>query len=95
MPLGADQKLTLFLSGRGVSSALRALKIDLLRMSTPKELQRLQLLNYTKANGEELVGLSVELAEDPNGGFQVRVLMDSNIASGVTVVPLQQGGCFD
>ena len=34
-------------------------------MSTPKELQRLQLLNYTKANGEELVGLSVELAEDP------------------------------
>ena len=95
MPLGADQKLTLFLSGRGVSSALRALKIDLLRMSTPNELQRLQLLNYTKANGEELVGLSVELAEDPNGGVQVRVLMDSNVVSGVTVVPLQQGGCCD
>ena len=64
-------------------------------MSTPKELQRLQLLNYTKANGEERVGLSVELAEDPSGGVQVRVLMDSNVVSGVTVVPLQQGGCCD
>ena len=64
-------------------------------MSTPKELQRLQLLTYTKANGEELVGLSVELAEDPNGAVQVRVLMDSNVVSGVTVVPLQQGGCCD
>tara|TARA_Y100001933_G_scaffold60990_1_gene61188 strand:- start:245 stop:532 length:288 start_codon:yes stop_codon:yes gene_type:complete len=95
MPLGADQKLSLFLSGRGVSSALTALKIDLLRMSTPNELQRLQLLNYTKANGEELVGLSVELAEDSNGGVQVRVLMDSNVVSGVTVVPLQQGGGCD
>ena len=90
-----NQALTLFLSGRGVSSALRALKIDLFRMSTPKELQRLQLLNYTKANGEELVGLSVELAEDSNGRVQVRVLMDSNVVSGVTVVPLQQGGCCD
>ena len=95
MPLGADQKLSLFISGRGVSSALTALKIDLLRMSTPNELQRLQLLNYTNANGEELVGLSVELAEDPNGAVQVRVLMDSNVVSGVTVVPLQQGGCCD
>ena len=64
-------------------------------MSSPKELQRLQLLNYKKANGEELVGLSVELAEDPNGAVQVRVLMDSNVVSGVTVVPLQQGGCCD
>ena len=89
------QELTPFLSGRGVSSALSALKIDLLRMSTPNELQRLQLLNYTKANGEELVGLSVELAEDPSGGVQVRVLMDSNLVSGVTVVPLQQGGGCD
>ena len=64
-------------------------------MSTPNELQRLQLLNYTNANGEELVGLSVELAEDPNGAVQVRVLMDSNVVSGVTVVPWQQGGCCD
>ena len=64
-------------------------------MSTPKELQRLQLLNYTNANGEELVGLSVELAEESNGAVQVRVFMDSNVVSGVTVVPLQQGGCCD
>ena len=48
-------------------------------MSTPKELQRVELLNYTKANGQEFVGLAVELAEDPSGGVQVRVLMDSNV----------------
>ena len=64
-------------------------------MSIPKELQRVQLLNYTKADGEELVGLAVELAEDRNGGVQVRVLMDSNLISGVTVVPLLQGGYCD
>ena len=64
-------------------------------MSTPKELQRVELLNYTKANGQELVGLAVEQAEDPSGGVQVRVLMDSNVVGGVTVVPLQQGGCCD
>ena len=72
-----------------------ALNIALLPVSTPKELQRVELLNYTKANGEELIGLAVELAEDPRGGVQVRVLMDSNVVSGVTVVPLQQGGCCD
>ena len=64
-------------------------------MSIPKELQRVELLNYTKVSGEELVGLAVELAEDPSGGIQVRVLMDSNVVSGVTVVPLQQGGCCE
>ncbi len=64
-------------------------------MSTPKELQCVELLNYTKANGQELVGLAVQLAEDPSGGVQVRVLMDSNIVSGVTVVPLQQSCCCD
>ena len=64
-------------------------------MSTPKELQRVELLNYTKANVDELVGLAVELAEDPSGAVQVRVLMDSNVVSGVTVVPLQQGGWCD
>ena len=62
-------------------------------MTTTKGLQRFQLLNYTTANGEELVGLTVELAEDPNGGIQVHVLTDSNVVSCVTVVPLQQGGC--
>ena len=64
-------------------------------MTTPNDLQRVELLNYTKANGQELVGLAVELAEDPSGGVQVRVLMDSNVVSAVTVVPLQQGGCCD
>ena len=64
-------------------------------METTKELQRIELLNYTKANGDELVGLAVELIEDPKGSVQLRVLMDSNVVSGVTVVPLQQGGCCD
>ena len=59
-------------------------------MSTPKERQRVELLNYTNANGDELVGLAVELAEDPSGGVQVRVLRDSNIVSCVTVVPLKE-----
>lgn len=59
-------------------------------MSTSKKLQYVELLNYTNANGEELVGLAVELAEDPSGGIQVRVLRDSNVVSCVTVVPLKE-----
>ena len=62
-------------------------------MTGTKELQRVDLLNYSKADGQELVGLAVEIAEDPNGGVQVRVLMDPAVVGGVTVVPLQQGGC--
>ena len=64
-------------------------------MDNPKDLQRIELLNYTNASGQELVGLVVELAEDSNGGVQMRVLMGVNVVSGVTVVPLQQGGCCD
>ena len=64
-------------------------------MDNHKDLQGIELLNYTNASGQELVGLVVELAEDPNGGVQMRVLMDANVVSGVTVVPLQQGGCCD
>ena len=59
-------------------------------MATPNQLQYVELLNYTNANGEELVGLAVELAEDPSGGIQVRVLRDSNLVSCVTVVPLKE-----
>ena len=64
-------------------------------MDNPKDLQRIELLNYTNASGQELVGLVVELAEDPNGDVQMRVVKDANVVSGVTVVPLQQGGCCD
>ena len=64
-------------------------------MDNPKDLQRIELLNYINASGQELVGLVVELAEDPNGGVQMRFLMDANVVSAVTVVPLQQGGCCD
>ena len=59
-------------------------------MSTPIELQRVELLTYTNVNGEELVGLAVELVEDPNGAVQVRVLRDSNVVSCVSVVPLKE-----
>ena len=67
--------------------------IDPMVMEATKEPQRVDLLNYSKADGQELVGLAVEIAEDPNGGVQVRVLMDPAVVGGVTVVPLQQGGC--
>ena len=59
-------------------------------MSTPIEIQRFELLNYTSSNGEELVGLVVELVEDPSEGFRVRVLRDSNVVSCVSVVPLKE-----
>ena len=36
-------------------------------MVNPKDLQRIEWLNDTNASGQELVGLAVELAEDPNG----------------------------
>ncbi|WP_115019434.1 hypothetical protein [Synechococcus sp. UW140] len=60
-------------------------------MTEPKILKRLQLLDYINSSGDELVGLAVEMAEDPKGGVQVRVLMDANVVRGVTVLPLQQG----
>ena len=59
-------------------------------MSSPKELQRLVILNYKDANGEELVGLALELVEESNGGVQVQVLRDSNVVSCVSVVPLKE-----
>ncbi len=80
---------------QGVSSALESSQHRFIACVHSKRTSTRELLNYTKANGDELVGLAVELAEDPSGGFQVRVLMDSNVVSGVTVVPLQQGGCCD
>ena len=64
-------------------------------MDNPKDLQRIELLNYTNASGQVLVGLAVELAEDLNCGVQMRVFMDANVVSEVTVVPLHHGGCCD
>ena len=48
------------------------------------------ILNYKNANGEELVGIALELVEEANGGIQVRVLRDSNIVSCVSVFPLKE-----
>ena len=48
------------------------------------------ILNYKNANGEELVGIALELVEETNGGIQVRVLGDSEVVSCVSVVPLER-----
>ena len=62
-------------------------------MSETSNVQRLELINYKNDAGEELLGLGIELTDDPNGGIQVRVIMDPQVISGVTVTPLQQKGC--
>ena len=59
-------------------------------MLNSKASQRLVILNYKDANGEELVGLALELVEESNGGVQVQVLRDSNVVSCVSVVPLKE-----
>ena len=59
-------------------------------MSDSKPLQRLVILNYKNSDNEDLVGLALELAEESNGGIQVRVLRDSNVVSCVSVVPLKE-----
>ena len=48
------------------------------------------ILNYKNTEGEELVGLALELVEESNGGIQVRVLRDSNVVSCVSVVALKK-----
>ena len=59
-------------------------------MLNSKALQRLVILNYKNADGEELVGLALELVEESNGGIQVRILRDSNVVSCVSMVPLKE-----
>ena len=76
---------------RGVRSAfIPPFKNPPSLLSSPEQFQRVELLNYTNANGKELVGLAVELAEDPSGGVQVRVLRDSNVVSCVSVDSLKE-----
>ena len=53
-------------------------------------LQRLLIMNYTNGDGEEMVGIALELVEESNGRIQVRVLRDSNVVSCVSVVPLKE-----
>ena len=48
------------------------------------------ILNYKNTEGEEQVGLALELVEESNGGIQVRVLRDSNVVSCVSVVPIKE-----
>ena len=62
-------------------------------MPEESNIQRIELINYKNDADDELLGLGIELADDPNGGIQVRVLMDPKVISGVTIKPLQQSGC--
>jgi len=48
------------------------------------------ILNYKNANGEELVGIALELVEETNGRIQVRVLRDSEVVNCASVVPLEE-----
>ena len=59
-------------------------------MVNSKALKRLVILNYKNSDNEDLVSLALELAEESNGGIQVRVLRDSNVVSCVSVVPLKE-----
>ena len=62
-------------------------------MSEQDNIQRIELINYKNDAGKQLLGLGIELADDPEGGIQVHVLMDPQVVSGVTVTPLQQNSC--
>ena len=68
-------------------------RVAQIQMDQAKQLQRINLLEDTNTNGDELVGLSVELIEDPSGKVQALILMDSNVVSGISIAPLVQGGC--
>ena len=59
-------------------------------MLNSKVLQSLVILNNKNVEGEEQVGLALELVEESNGGIQVRVLRDSNVVTCVSVVPLKE-----
>ena len=59
-------------------------------MLNSKTLQGIVILNYKNVNGEELVGVALELVEETNGGIQVRVLRDSEVVSCVSIVPLEE-----
>ena len=62
-------------------------------MSEQGNIQRVELINYKNEAGKELLGLGIELADDPDGGIKVRVLMDPKVVSDITITPLQQSGC--
>ena len=42
-------------------------RVTQIQMDQAKQLQRMNLLEDTNTNGDELVGLSVELIENPSG----------------------------
>ena len=73
-----------------VSTALTKIPSTLSTVLNSKTLQQLVILKYKNTNGDELVGIALELVEETNGGIQVRVLRDSEVVSCVSVVPLEE-----
>ena len=49
-------------------------------MSEEGNIQRVELINYKNDAGNELLGLGIELADDPNGGIQS---MESRVTTNV------------
>lgn len=49
------------------------------------------LLPYRFANGKEVPGLVVELDDDLNGNVEMRVLLNANVVSAVTLATLRHG----
>ena len=88
--MGADNTSDSLRRAGSQFSVNAALQNSFSPLSSPERFERVELLNYTNASGKELVGLVVELAEDPNGGVQVRVLRDSDVVSCVSVVDLKE-----
>ena len=58
-------------------------------MLSSKAFQRIVIMQYENDDGEELVGIALELVEETNDKIQVRVLRDSKVVSCVSVVPLE------
>ena len=73
-----------------VSTALTKIPSILITRVEFKTLQRLVILKYKNDNGDELVGIALELVEETDGGIQVRVLKYSEVVSCVSVVPLEE-----
>ena len=73
-----------------VSTALTKIPSILITRVDSKTLQRLVILKYKNANGDELVDIALELVEETDGGIQIRVLRDSEVVSCVSVAPLEE-----
>ena len=61
------------------------------RLRFQPSLHTYALLPYRFANGTEVPGLLVELDDDLNGNVEMRVLLNANVVSAVTLATLRHG----